>query len=383
MQWQASAGINNAKEEIANANHPQIRFFNTQRIAADFPQQNCFGTWTVCSPETMKDFSAVGYFFGRRLQAELNVPVGLINSSWGGSPIEIWMREEVVNSNEILRTDAAKRIAEWSPVKPGAAYNTMITPFLSMPIAGVIWYQGESNVDHPDTYAMLMKNLIESWRADWKLNFPFYYVQLAPCHYNGGKYQAALIREQQTKALQIFKTGMVVTTDLVKDTNNIHPTNKQDVGLRLANLALTETYGKEGIASKSPMYKSCTITKNKVVLTFNYVKKGFKVNGKDVTGFQIAGEDRKFETASVKIDGNNIIVYSKNIKNPVAVRFGFGNASVPNLFSAEGLPVAPFRTDDWDVKLGMSQTMRLIQCASNAISRVKTKITRAIPHQSC
>jgi sialate O-acetylesterase len=350
MQMQPSAGINNAKEEIANANYPTIRLFNVQRMAADYPQMNCFGSWSACTPGSMKDFSAVGYFFGRRLQQELNVPVGLINSSWGGSPIEIWMNGKLVNEDETLRKDASGRVPEWSPVKPGAAYNIMVAPFHSFPIAGVIWYQGESNVDHPALYYVLMKKLIESWRADWKQNFPFYYVQIAPFHYDGGNYQAALIREQQTKALQLPKTGMVVTTDLVTDTNNIHPTNKQDVGLRLANLALSDTYGKTSIPSKSPVFKSMTIEKSKIKLSFDNVNHGFKVNGKEIKDFLVAGENRKFFTAKAKIDGNFIVLTCREVKAPVAVRFGFSNAAVPNLFSSEGLPVCPFRTDEWEVK---------------------------------
>lgn len=158
MQWQPAAGIDHGNEEIANANQPKIRLFNVQRIAADYPQQDCFANWAVCSSETMKNFSAIGYFFGQQLQKNLDVPVGLINSSWGGSPIEIWMKESLVNADENLRNDASKRVPEWSPVKPGAAYNTMIAPLLSFPIAGVIWYQGESNVDHPNTYGLLMKS---------------------------------------------------------------------------------------------------------------------------------------------------------------------------------------------------------------------------------
>ena len=350
MQWQPAAGIDHGKEEIEKANQPKIRLFNVQRVAADYPQENCFGSWAECTPESMKNFSAIGYFFGQKLQENLNVPIGLINSSWGGSPIEIWMNESVVNSDENLKRDASARKPEWSPVKPGAAYNTMIAPFLSFPIAGVIWYQGESNVDHPQTYGLLMKKMIEGWRTDWNTNFPFYYVQLAPCHYNGGNYQAALIREQQTKALQVSKTGMVVTTDLVTDTNNIHPKNKIDVGARLANLALSDAYGKTSISGKGPIFKSMTVEKGKIKLFFDNVPQGFKVNGKEITGFLVAGDDRKFVPAKAKIDKNTIILTCKEVKAPVAVRFGFFNVAIPNLFSAEGLPVCPFRTDEWEVK---------------------------------
>lgn len=350
MQWQVAAGIEHGSEEIAKANQPRIRLCNVPRNAADYPQQDCLGSWTECTPESIKNFSAIGYFFGRRLQEDLNVPIGLISSSWGGSPIEIWMKESLINSDENLKRDAATRQPEWSPVKPGAAYNSMIYPLLSFPIAGTIWYQGESNVGYSQTYGLLMKKLIESWRADWNIDFPFYYVQLAPCHYNGSNYNAALIREQQTKALQNSKTGMVVITDLVSDTNNIHPKNKIDVGIRLANLALMDTYGKSTIQGKSPIFKNMVIEKSKVKLTFDNESKGFKVNGKEISGFLIAGDDKKFVPAKAKVEGNTIVLSAKEVKTPVAVRFGFANAAIPNLFSAEGLPVCPFRTDEWEVK---------------------------------
>jgi sialate O-acetylesterase len=188
--------------------------------------------------------------------------------------------------------------------------------------------------------------LIENWRHDFGTDFPFYYVQIAPYTY-GKETRAPLIREMQMQTMDVPKTGMVVVSDLVDDVKNIHPRNKQDVGKRLASWALAETYNVKGLVYKHPLYQSMYVEKGKIRISFENVNKGLKAGGGEITCFEIAGEDRVFKPAKVKIDGNTVLVSSKEVKTPVAVRFSWSNDAIGNLFSQEGLPVAPFRTDDW------------------------------------
>ncbi|HEY0355152.1 MAG TPA: sialate O-acetylesterase, partial [Flavisolibacter sp.] len=214
-------------------------------------------------------------------------------------------------------------------------------------IAGAIWYQGESNTGTASTYHRLFSSMINGWREKWKLDFPFYYVQLAPFAY-GNKNIAALLREAQHQTLSVPKTGMVVTTDLGDDTTDIHPRNKKDVGLRLADLALNEVYGKNLSGVKSPVYSNMRIEKNRAVISFEHTS-GLVQKGKQVTGFMIAGIDGVFHPANAKIIGKTILVWNEKIKEPVAVRYAFSNTAIGNVFDQEGLPLAPFRTDNWPV----------------------------------
>ena len=363
MEWSSLNGLPQMDAELPNSANPNIRFFHIPKTTALTPQDDCTATWTECNPETLKSFSAVAYYFGKQLQQKLNVPIGLINTSWGGTPAEVWTPEELVEKDPELKAAAAKiGVTNWWPNAPGRAYNAMIAPITSYNIAGAIWYQGESNAGTASTYKELMTTLIDSWRKDWNKDFPFYYVQIAPFAY-GNKNIGALLREAQTQTLTHPNTGMAVITDLVDDVKNIHPKNKQDVGARLAAWALSETYKKEGIAYKSPMYKNMEVNKNKVTVYFDNAPNGLIIKGeeKKATEFYIAGDDKNFLPADVKIDGDHVILSNKQIKNPVAVRFAFSNTAIANIFSKEarpdgsvgpGLPVNPFRTDDWDVDTG-------------------------------
>lgn len=223
----------------------------------------------------------------------------------------------------------------------------MIYPITNFVISGVIWYQGESNVGTYSTYKPLMETMIGSWRKAWGKDFPFYYVQIAP--YSGyGGIGGVLQREVQTNCLSIPNTGMVVISDLVNDVKDIHPKDKFDVATRLANLALSEHYGKTGLSYQYPMYNSMNIEKDKIRINFKNTDGGLMCKDKKITEFYIAGEDRQFKPAMAKIENNGVIVWSKEVKNPVAVRYCFTNAAMPNLFSKEGLPVNLFRTDNWD-----------------------------------
>jgi sialate O-acetylesterase len=347
MEWSADHNLLNAREEVKNANYPEIRLFHIKKIGSETPQNNCFGTWEECTSATMHSFSSVGYFFSRSLYQNLKVPIGIIEAAWGGTPAEVWINADLVESDPDLKACAAKIVSyKWWPSKPGVLHNAMINPIVPLRIAGAIWYQGESNADNPESYRKLFRTLIENWRQDFGIDFPFYYVQIAPFAY-GKATRATLIREMQMQSLDIPKTGMVVVSDLVDDVKNIHPINKQDVGMRLANWALSETYGVKGLIYKHPLYKSMNLEKSKIRISFENVSKGLKANGEEISCFEIAGEDRIFKPAKVKIDGNTVLVSSKEVKVPVAIRFSWSNDAIGNLFSQEGLPVAPFRTDDW------------------------------------
>lgn len=346
MEWTPSANIANKDAEIAAANHPNIRFFHIPKRGAATPQNNCEATWAACTPDVMKNTSAVGYFFGRNLQEAMDVPVGLIVSAWGGTPAEVWTPEEAVRTNETIREALPTKTYPWWPIEPGVLYNQMISPVVPYALAGTIWYQGESNQDHASTYGILMKTLIESWRKSFGKDFPFYLVQIAPHTYNTKDNGPARIREaEEWVARNVPGTGMVVISDLVDDVTNIHPVDKQNVGLRLANMALGKTYGKLSSGFESPMFEGMTIEKNKAFLSFSNLEKGLVCKDKQIKGVQIAGADGRFVEAKAQIKGANLIVSSPEVKVPVAVRYCFDDATIGNLFNGDGLPVAPFRTD--------------------------------------
>ncbi|MBK9390684.1 MAG: sialate O-acetylesterase [Bacteroidetes bacterium] len=349
MEWSASQNLLNAEEEIRNASYPNIRLLHVKKLASETPQDNCFAEWEECSPASMRTFSSVGYFFSRTLHQNLNIPVGIIEVAWGGTPAEVWVKSDLIEADPLLKSSAAKLITyDWWPNKPGVTYNSMIKPLIPYSIAGAIWYQGEGNTINFESYRKLMNTLIGNWRSDFGKEFPFYFVQIAPYAY-GKDTKAAMIREMQTKTMyDIPKTGMVIVSDLVDDIKNIHPANKQDVGKRLANWALSETYGIKGIAYKSPMYESMKTEKSKIRISFQNVPNGLVMKGDELLHFEIAGSDKVFVPASAKIDGNTVIVSAKGIKAPEAVRFSFSNDAMGNIFSKEGLPVAPFRTDSWE-----------------------------------
>jgi sialate O-acetylesterase len=351
MEWSVNNGAADAVEEMPKANYPEIRLFNVSKSASDFPQARGEGQWQLCSPETMKGFSSVGYFFGKKLYTDLKVPIGLINVSWGGTPAEVWIPKEKIEADPELK-QAAMQLKEypWWPRESGAVYNGMIRPLVPFGIAGAIWYQGEGNTVAPMTYQKVMKTLIESWRSDFGKEFPFYFVQIAPYKY-GRNYEGVLIREQQARLLSVSRTGMVIISDKVDDVQNIHPKFKKPVGDRLANYALGDTYKRPLLGYQSPVYKSMLVDKGKVRISFDYAQIGLISEGGAPTQFTIAGEDRNFVPAVAKIDGGAVIVSAKTVKNPVAVRFCWDNTSIPNLFNKEGLPVSAFRTDSWELDL--------------------------------
>lgn len=383
----------NAQEEIKNANYPNIRFFRVPKILAWEPDDVADAQWQTCTPETVGSESAVAYFFGRKLHKELNVPIGLIVAAWGGSDILAWIdknnmskggHQEIVdwyNEHEAsIKEQKAKYLklfAAWKSLPnegkkpdlkskpkskladqhiPFALYNGMIHPIKTYTIQGAIWYQGENNVPRANQYRSLFPLLINSWRAIWgQGDFPFYYVQIAPFHYdNPAGVTSAELRDAQLKTLGLVKnTGMVVPTD-ISVSDNIHPKNKQEVGRRLALLTLHNDYKTNHSNFSSPFYKSHRIKGNKVTIKFDFAEQ-LKTKGNKVIGFMIAAKDEKFVPAEAKIIHNNQVeVWSDQISKPAAVRFGWVNSLKTDLFNELDLPVSPFKTDNWkDTTVGV------------------------------
>jgi len=383
----------NPEEEIAAADYPNIRLLTVERKTAEQPQDDCVGSWQLCSPQTIADFSAVAYFFGRHLHKELDVPVGLIHTSWGGTPAEAWTKREMLEAEPdfapilerfadvVAKYPEAKKeyeqkVKKWEdavkkaraegkkpprkprvPVGPGhqrspaVLYNGMIAPLIPYGIRGAIWYQGEANAERAYQYRKLFPTMIKNWRNNWgQGDFPFLFVQLAnfkdvadePVESNWAE-----LREAQLMTLSLPKTGMAVIID-IGDTNNIHPKNKQDVGRRLALWALAKTYKRGGIVYSGPIYKSMKVEGNKIIVHFEHIGGGFVADwGEPLKGFAIAGADRKFVWAGAKIEGDTVVVGSDKISEPVAVRYAWADNPVCNLYNTEALPASPFRTDDW------------------------------------
>jgi sialate O-acetylesterase len=343
MEWTAKSGIINGEEEIKNAGNPGIRFFTVYSGTSIYPQDHFKGEWTVCTPETMGNFSAVAYFFARKLNKELGVPVGVINSSWGGTPAEAWMPEDVIQNNNFLSKAAARqKPVPWGPVEPGRIYNAMISPMIPFRIAGVLWYQGEANTINADAYKDILTGLIESWRNRWSYEFPFYFVQIAPYKY-GNSFAGVEVRDAQRMALKVPNTGMVVVSD-IGDTLNIHPRNKQDVALRLAYLALNRHYKVVKAEDSGPLFKDMVIEKNKAIISFTHGE-GLYAEGGKLTCFEIAGDDKVFYPANAIIKGQEVVVQSEKVKSPVVVRFAWRNTATPNLFNGAKLPASCFITE--------------------------------------
>lgn len=331
--------IKNWIEEAQNANYPNIRMITIPRKSSSTPEQDVQANWVVCDTSSVVNFSAVGYFFARDLQAKIKVPIGIIHSSVGGTPAEYWISNEAMMAN-----DTTKQIMTDADQKKKAAlnglYNGMIAPLVPYGIKGVIWYQGESNRADPTMYQTLFPEMIRDWRAKWKIgDFPFLFVQVAPF-----KDMTPEIRESQLISFQRTpNTAMVVTTDC-GDCKDIHPSNKQPVGNRLSLAALALAYGEKN-EYMGPIFSSAKYTGKKVVLSFNHASKGFLKNAGEIKGFEIGAEDNKFVIAKALIKGRKVILSSDSLMvNPTNVRYGWGNCMEVNLFNKEGLPASPFRT---------------------------------------
>jgi len=356
MQWSVTRALN-PKEEVAAAKWPKIRLFYVPRKQAITPQP-ITANWTECSPKTVGGFSAVLYYFGRHLHKELDVPMGLIATAWGGTRVEPWIPPVGLDSEPSLKpiAEAARKLtAKGNQQRPTVLYNGMVHALVPFAIRGAIWYQGESNMGEGMKYFFKKKALINGWRKVWGQtagapdgsgNFSFYLVQLAPfSRYGAGA--LPLLWEAQSACLTIPNVGMSVTTDITGNLNNIHPADKQNVGKRLALWALAKDYGKR-IVYSGPLYKSMAVEGKTIRLTFDSVGGGLvSRDGKALSWFTIAGSDKKFVEATAKIDGKTVVVSCDAVAKPAAVRFGWKKTAVPNLNNKEGLPASPFRTDRW------------------------------------
>ncbi len=376
-------GALNYEEEVKNANYPDIHLFKVERnLSPEKELDDCVGHWEVCSPASVEKFSAVGYFFGRKLYKELHTPVGLIESAYGGTPAESWTKMDVMKNDSIYKkqvdefyssrdnydedlkkynviraeydkkteglSDAEKKQIK-KPSKPkginhkkalSTLWNAMIHPIVNYDIKGVVWYQGESNATRANEYQHVFSNMIDSWRTEWKKpEMPFYFVQIA-FQYK----QPPEIREAQLNTWKSVKnTGMAVITD-VSDSTNIHPRNKLVPGERLAAWALAKSYGKK-IPYSGPLFKSFKTKENEAFLSFDYTDGGLKCPDKELKGFTVAGEDGVFYPAQASIIGKKVQLVSEKVSDIKSVRYGWYKYGRVNLYNGAGFPASPFRTD--------------------------------------
>jgi sialate O-acetylesterase len=392
----------NAEADIATATDPSLRLFTVGRNPTHVPQTDVVGQWSVSSPETVKNFSAAAYFFGRELRAKLHVPVGLIHSSWGGTSAEAWTSVPMLSSKpelKVLIDDWDKRIASYSeaesrqkyetetlpqwqaavdkakadgkpaparpPVptdpaknqnRPANLFNGMVNPVIPYGIKGAIWYQGENNAGRGEQYKILFPAMINDWRERWgEGDFPFIWVQLAnyravqtvPVENDGWP----VLREAQFETLSLPHTGMATAIDLA-DANNpgdIHPKNKQDVGKRLALVALAKEY-KQNVVYSGPVFDKMSVSGGKARLSFKFTDGGLKPRGDKLQGFAIRGDDGTWQWADAVIEGNSVVVSSASVPNPTAVRYDWASNPIGNLYNGADLPALPFRTDNKSAK---------------------------------
>lgn len=360
----------NAPQELAAANYPAIRLFQANPVLSATPLDDFqkFKAWRSCDSNSLESikFSAAAYFFGREIHTNLNVPVGLIESSWGGTRIEPWTPPvgfKSVHSLAKLAIPVAKTTKIY-PTTPTAIYNAMIAPMVGFAIRGALWYQGESNCvgvnNNSDylTYAEKMQALVGGWRKVWdEGNFPFYFVQIAPFRYfarDKATRSPETLPEfwtiQSRAAKTIRNTGMAVTTDLVDDLNDIHPRDKESVGHRLALLARNNTYDEKDVVAQGPVFEKMEIEGNKAVLEFKNADGGLTSrDGEPLDWFAVAGQDGQFFDADAKIVGNTVEVSSSDVDKPTAVRFAWRETAEPNFCNKAGLPAEPFSTEKpWD-----------------------------------
>ena len=342
----------NSNEMLLEADNNQLRLFDTKRNASVIPTDIVGGEWKISSTESASEFSAGAYMYGVMLQKKLNVPVGIIVSSWGGTKIQSWMDYESLTDfpkdiNEYAsKIDTSKEKHKLSTT----LFNGMIAPFAGYGIKGFIWYQGETNRYDPAGYLKLLPKMVSSWRAHWqsKDSLPFYYVQIAPYGNKDTTKSVRGVREAQMKAMAIIpNSGMVATTDIGSDAF-IHPPYKKEVSQRLLYWALAKTYGYKGILYSGPIYKSMIINKNTATIKFDYAERGLSTYGNDLVNFEVAGADKIFYQATAKIQTDGTLdVWCDKVTNPVAVRYAWKDYVKGELFNTAGLPASSFRTDDW------------------------------------
>jgi sialate O-acetylesterase len=373
------AGVNNEAAEVAAANYPQIRMFTGAWSRTYDPQRQIAGAWKVCTPETVREFSAIGYFFARDLQKELNVPVGIVTLTYGASTAQAWVRREAIAADPRLKpaldefdakvkayvppteeelaawqaaADKAKAAGQRPPRRPHphpvadqhnptVLYNGMIAPFVPYAVRGILWYQGESISGPHDLFPVWNETLIKDWRQLWGSELPFYFCQLSAQEANSNNPD---IRELQAAALALPATAMAVTVD-IGDRHNVHPKDKQDVGDRLTRIALANVYGRK-IEFYGPWFESMAAEGGALRLSFSHLGGGLVARGGPLKTFEIAGVDGKFVAADARIDGDTVVVSSASVSAPTVARYAW--SAYPdgcNFYNAAGLPAAPFRTD--------------------------------------
>jgi len=373
------AGVTNEAAEVAAANYPRIRMFSGEWTRSCTPCNTIAGAWKVCTPENVREFSAIGYFFARDLHRELNVPVGILTLTYGASTAQAWIRREAIAANPKLKpvldefdakmkayvpptdvelkqwqaaVDRAKAAGKRPPRRPKpnpdqdqhnptVLFNGMIAPVVPCAIRGILWYQGESITPPKELFPLWNETLINDWRKLWGRELPFYFCQLAALQNNSNNPQ---VREWQAGALNLPKTAMAVTID-IGDEKNVHPKDKQDVGDRLTRIALAKVYGRK-IEYSGPVYESMKIEGNAVRLKFSHPGGGLIAKNGPLQTFEIAGAGQKFAPAEARIDGDSVVASSPDVSVPVAVRYAWANYPAGcNLYNAAGLPAPPFRTD--------------------------------------
>lgn len=348
--------IKDGAQEIINASSmPQVRMFNVPRKQEYEPQTECGGNWMVPSIETAPEFSATAWFFAKSVSKALGLPVGIINCSYGGSTVESWTNRALLETypDVSLKPEDMEKVLSWE--RPLLMYNAMLKPVQNYTIKGIIWYQGCSNVGRHETYAQRLANMVDLWRKEWRLGeVPFYFVEIAPYDYDSAVQdeKAAYLREAQFKAQSLIpNSAMISTNDLAEpfERHNVHPRNKQTVGLRLSLLALNLTYGQKQFHCFSPQYKSWTAKGSEAWISLDHLEMGICRNY-DIQGFEVAGEDRVFHPADnvwVHWQTNEIVVSSKQVAKPVAVRYCFHDFQPGTMIGGNELPLVPFRTDEW------------------------------------
>lgn len=388
MEWTVARSLNATAEIAAAKNTPTIRHFKVARAVSDSPTHHLQGKWQKASPETAGEFSAVGYYFARQLSARLGVPIGIINTTWGGRQVECWLtpeelrRPEFAFVNERWQADLAayparkalhdKAVAQWEiemaasaaqssarprPLPPpgpghqntpGGLFNAMVYPIVPYAIRGVIWYQGEANTPRPGEYGALFAAMIRSWRTQWAQDaLPFYWAQLANWIDRSDRSGTAWarLREAQSQTLNLPHTGQAIAID-IGDPLDIHPLNKQEVGGRLAAIALHHVHGADE-AWSGPIFADAKPEGRAMRVTFQHASAGLVTRGATVSSLEVAGADRVFHPALASLDGRSLLASSSQVIVPVAVRYAWSNSPVANLYNAEGLPAAPFRSDNW------------------------------------
>lgn len=345
-----------ANEAILHSTNHNIRVYTVPRGAFTTPQENSKPSeWKEAAPEAVSNFSATAYYFGKELSALLQVPIGLINVSYGGSPIESWMDAETVKSFPEINVPAETDSIKLPNRMPTALYNGMLHPVIGYGIKGMIWYQGESNYDRPDQYEKLFPAAVEQWRREWSLgDFPFYFAQIAPYNYAplpssnpGGKDNSAYLRDAQRKAVNAIPYSAIAVLMDIGEEASIHPAHKKEAGQRLALLALAKTYGGKGFSAESPAYDTLLVANGIAEIRFKNAPNWLTAYGRELSLFEIAGKDKQFYPAKAVIYRSSVMVSSPMVKEPVAVRYAFKDFTTGELFSTEGLPVSSFRTDNW------------------------------------